>query len=42
MQLNSAEKLFSSSLNFMEMNAISVDSAKERFLAYKGTLYLRR
>ena len=35
MQLNSAEKLFSSSLNFMEMNAISVDSAKERFLAYK-------
>lgn len=35
MQLTLAENLFSSKLNFIELDKLSIDSAKERFLEYQ-------
>ena len=35
MNINLAENLFSSNLNFIELNSLSVSYAKERFLQYQ-------
>lgn len=36
MNINLAEKLFSSSLNFIELNSLSIPFAKERFIEYQN------